>query len=76
MTNKPKSVHTLRSTGRRLDVVPSAKPRTVLGLTITHDDGKTTMQTLDDGVYALDVWVAPAKDSGQQPGFAGPGQRP
>ena len=29
-----------------------------------------------NGVYVLDVWVAPAKDSGQQLGFAGPGNRP
>ena len=29
-----------------------------------------------NGVYVLDAWVAPAKGSGQQVGFARPGDKP
>ena len=35
------------------------------------DDGSMLPLREDNGVYVLDTWVAPAKDSGQQAGFQG-----
>ena len=38
-------------------------------------DGSVLPLREHNGVYVLDAWVAPAKDSGQDVGFARPGSR-